>query len=363
MRFDLLSRLAREQGRLPSSAAQERRTRRAWVSLALLSGFVIAVIPVAVFGVMSGPKAPPAVSLSAPAANNLPDVPSFAPSQPASRAGEITTTIRRALAQADLPGDISQQITRLLGKTLDLSARSQPGDYFRVVYEPVDADVSEQKLRVTALEVRFRGKHHSGVWFATKARPQGAYYRFDGTLMHGLRFAMPVEPTRISSSFGGRVHPVSGVRHTHSGVDLAAPAGRAVYASADGVVSHIGNEPGGYGKYVVIRHPNGYLSYYAHLSRIERGLRKGMRIVRAQRVGAVGSTGTATGPHLHFEVKQGNRPIDPLAVIRKTNAPALRGQQLAAFKRAAGVARTQLRAAGPASLTAARGIQVEAEVG
>nr|WP_311528376.1 M23 family metallopeptidase [uncultured Ralstonia sp.] len=362
MRFDLLSRLAREQGRLPSSAAQGRRTRRSWASLALLSGFVIAVIPVAVFGVMSGPKAP-AVSLSAPVVNDLLDAPSFAPSRPASRAGEITTTVRRALVQADLPGDVSQQIMRLLGKTVDLSAPGQAGDYFRVVYEPIDGEFSEQKLRVTALDVRFRGRHHTGVWFATKARPQGDYYRFDGTLMNGVRFAMPVEPTRISSSFGGRVHPVSGVRHTHSGVDLAAPTGRAVHASADGVVFHIGNEPGGYGKYVVIQHPNGYLSYYAHLSRIERGLRKGMRIVRAQRVGAVGSTGTATGPHLHFEVKHGNRPIDPLAVIRKTNAPALQGQQLAAFKRAAGVARTQLAAAGPASQTVARGTQVGTEAG
>ena len=105
MRFDLLSRLAREQGRLPSSAAQGRRTRRSWASLALLSGFVIAVIPVAVFGVMSGPKAP-AVSLSAPVVNDLLDAPSFAPSRPASRAGEITTTVRRALVQADLPGDV-----------------------------------------------------------------------------------------------------------------------------------------------------------------------------------------------------------------------------------------------------------------
>ncbi|WP_426400675.1 M23 family metallopeptidase [Ralstonia sp. R-29] len=275
------------------------------------------------------------------------------PSPSGSRAGAITTTLRNALAQADLPSGLSQQIQRLLRDSVDVSAQASPGDYFRVIYEPVDGSCCGQDVRMTALEVQFRGGNHSGVWFATAERPRGDYYRFDGTLMGGLRFTFPVVATRVSSTFGGRVHPVSGAQHVHSGVDLAAPMGRAVHASADGVVSHIGNDPRGYGKYVVIRHANGYASYYAHLSKIERSLRRGMHIARAQRVGAVGSTGTATGPHLHFEVKRGNAPIDPLALIRKTNPPALQGAQLAAFQRVVGAARLQLAAADAESLRAA----------
>lgn len=351
MRFDLPSRLARESGQPAGHDATKRRVRRSLACLALLSGFVTAVIPVAVFGVMSAPNTP-APAPSAIATRDLFDVPTQ-PSQPDARAGAITTTLRHALAQADLPGDLSQQILRLLRASVDVSAQASPGDYFRVIYEPAGDGCCGQDVRMTALEVRFRGSNHSGVWFATAERPHGDYYRFDGTLMAGLRFTFPVVATRVSSTFGGRVHPVSGAQHVHSGVDLAAPTGRAVHASADGIVSRIGNDPRGYGKYVVIRHANGYASYYAHLSKIERGLRNGMRIARGQRVGAVGSTGTATGPHLHFEVKRGNAPIDPLALIRKTNASALRGEQLAAFKRVASVARMRLAAAEPDTLTAA----------
>ena len=349
MRFDLPSRLAREQGRPMGHEAAGRRVRRSWSCVALLSGFVIAVTPVAVFGVRSIPNLPAATQSAA--ANDLFDVPAQL-AQSGARAGDITTTLRNALAQADLPGDLSQQILRLLRKKVDVAAQASPGDYFRVIYEPVDGGCCAQEVRMTALEVQFQGVSHSGVWFATDEHPRGDYYRFDGTPMAGLRFTFPVLATRVSSTFGGRVHPVSGARHVHSGVDLAAPTGRAVHASADGVVSHIGNEPRGYGKYVVIQHANGYTSYYAHLSKVERGLQNGMRVARAQRVGAVGRTGTATGPHLHFEVMRGNEPIDPLALIRKTNAPALRGEQLAAFNRVASVARLRLAAMGPESLTA-----------
>ncbi len=328
-----------------------RRVRRSWACLALLSAFVTALTPVAVFGVMSAPGAPAQTPLAAATSEQF-DVPAQ-PTQSGARAAVITTTLRHALAQAELPGDLSQQVLRVLRESVDASAQASPGDYFRVIYEPVEGSCCGQDVRMTALEVQFRGGNHSGVWFATAERPHGDYYRFDGTLMGGLRFTFPVVATRVSSTFGGRVHPVSGARHDHSGVDLAAPMGRAVHASADGVVSHIGNDPRGYGRYVVIRHPNGYASYYAHLSKIERNLRTGMRVARAQRVGAVGKTGTATGPHLHFEVKRGNHPIDPLALIRKTNSPALRGEQLAAFQRVASMARTRLAAAGVESLTAA----------
>lgn len=350
MRFDLLSRLAREPGRPTSLNAPTRLVRRSFACLAVLSGFVTAITPVAVFGVMSAPGTSAATQLAKPAHNRFDASDQL--SKPAARAGYITTTLRNALAQADLPGDLSQQVMHALRNTVDVSAQAVQGDYFRVIYEPVEGTCCDQDVRLTALEVQFRGENHSGVWFVTAERPRGAYYRFDGTLMAGLRFTFPVVATRVSSTFGGRVHPVSGTQHVHSGVDLAAPTGRAVHASADGVVSHIGNQPRGYGKYVVIQHANGYASYYAHLSKIERGLRKGMRVARAERVGAVGRTGTATGPHLHFEVKQGDRAIDPLALIRKTNASVLRGEQLVAFKRVASVARMRLAAAGPEALVA-----------
>ncbi|MGN7982170.1 M23 family metallopeptidase [Burkholderia sp. 22313] len=261
------------------------------------------------------------------------------------RAGAITGSLRASLARAELPAGVAAQVTRMLAGRIDVTQRGTAGDTFRVAFEP-DGDAARPgRPRVTALDIRFRGQRVAAVWFSPEAGASGAYYDLNGAPLAGTRFAIPVSATRTSSRFGARVHPVSGARHVHSGVDLAAPTGRAVHASARGVVSFIGTEPGGYGKYVVVRHAEGYASYYAHLSAFEPSLRTGMRIARGQRVGAVGSTGTATGPHLHFEVRRNNRPIDPVALVHATNAAVLKGQQRVAFNRVARDATTRLASA------------------
>lgn len=265
--------------------------------------------------------------------------------QSGTRAGKISGTLRASLARAELPSGVAAQVVRLLAGRLDVSQRGAAGDTFRVAFEPDANALRPGHPRVTALDVRFRGQRVAAVWFSPSGGSSGAYYDLNGAPLAGARFAMPVSATRTSSRFGARVHPVSGARHVHSGVDLAAPTGRAVRASERGVVSFIGMEPGGYGKYVVVRHDRGYASYYAHLSAFEPSLRTGMRIARGQRVGAVGNTGTATGPHLHFEVRRHNRPVDPVALVQAANAAVLKGQQRVAFNRVARDAATRLAAA------------------
>ncbi|WP_227789581.1 MULTISPECIES: M23 family metallopeptidase [unclassified Burkholderia] len=269
----------------------------------------------------------------------------FAQPDRGTRTGAITGSLRASLARADLPAGVAAQITRMLAGRIDPTQRGAIGDTFRVAYELDHTETLPSGVRVTALEIRFRGQHVAGVWFAPDAGTPGAYYDLDGVPLAGSRFAMPVNATRISSHFGARVHPVSGARHVHSGVDLAAPAGRAVHASENGVVSFIGTEPRGYGKYVVIRYDGGYASYYAHLSAFEPTLRTGARVVRGQRVGAVGSTGTATGPHLHFEVRRHARLVDPIALVQATKAATLKGERRVAFNRVALDARTRLASA------------------
>ncbi|VWD20338.1 peptidase M23 [Burkholderia lata] len=258
------------------------------------------------------------------------------------RAGAIVGSLQASLARADLPADVAAQITRMLAGRIDLKRHGALGDTFRVAYEPDGNAKLPGGVRVTALELRLRGQHVAGVWFAPDTGSPGAYYDLDGMPFAGSRFAMPVSATRISSHFGTRVHPVTGARHVHSGVDLAAPAGRSVHASERGVVTFIGTEPRGYGKYVVIRHDGGYASYYAHLSAFEPALRTGMRVVRGQRVGAVGSTGTATGPHLHFEVRRHDRLVDPVALVQAGKAAKLKGERRVAFNRVVRDARTRL---------------------
>ncbi|KVL49762.1 peptidase M23 [Burkholderia cepacia] len=261
------------------------------------------------------------------------------------RSGAIVGSLRASLARADLPAGVAAQVIRMLAGRVDLKQHGALGDTFRVAYEPDDGAMQPGGTRVTALELRFRGQHVTGVWFVPADGKSGAYYDFDGVPLAGSWFAMPVSATRISSHFGARVHPVTGARHVHSGVDLAAPAGRAVHASERGVVTFIGTEPRGYGKYVVIRHDGGYASYYAHLSAFEPTLRTGMRVVRGQRVGAVGSTGTATGPHLHFEVRRHDRVVDPLELVHAAGAAKLKGERRVAFDRVARDVRTQLASA------------------
>ncbi|KVL08313.1 peptidase M23 [Burkholderia sp. MSMB1826] len=261
------------------------------------------------------------------------------------RAGAIDGTLQASLALAELPDGVAAQVLRALTGRIDAKQRGAVGDTFRVAYEPDDSAAAPGRVRATAFDVRFRGQRVSGVWFATGAHASGAYYDFDGMPLAGAHFAMPVAASRISSQFGTRVHPVSGARHVHSGVDLAASAGRAVHASAHGVVTFIGTEPRGYGKYVVIRHDDGYASYYAHLSAFEPTLRVGARVVRGERVGAVGSTGTATGPHLHFEVRRHDRLVDPIELVQAARAAKLKGERRVAFNRATHAARTQLASA------------------
>ncbi|WP_322027412.1 M23 family metallopeptidase [Burkholderia sp. BCC1977] len=261
------------------------------------------------------------------------------------RAGAIDGSLRASLARAELPDGVAAQITRMLAGRIDPRLHGVTGDTFRVAFESDDDAALPGGVRVTALDIRFRGQRVAAVWFAPGAGVPGAYYDLDGMPFAGTRFAMPVVSTRTSSRFGARVHPVTGARHVHSGVDLAAPTGRAVRASERGVVTFIGTEPRGYGKYVVIRHDGGYASYYAHLSAFEPTLRTGARVARGQRVGAVGSTGTATGPHLHFEVRRHARLVDPIDLVQAAKAAKLKGEQRVAFNRVAHAARTQLAAA------------------
>ncbi|MCA8236181.1 M23 family metallopeptidase [Burkholderia cenocepacia] len=299
------------------------------------------------YGLASALPATGAQPAFAPGPVDLAAAEPFTLAQPdrGTRAGAIDGSLHASLTRADLPAGVAAQIVRMLAGRVDPKQRGAHGDTFRVAFEPDHDATRPDRVRVTALDVRFRGQRVVAVWFAAQADSPGAYYDLDGMPLAGARFAMPVAATRISSPFGARVHPVSGARHVHSGVDLAAPAGRAVHASERGVVTFIGTEPRGYGKYVVIRHDGGYASYYAHLSAFEPTLRTGARVMRGQRVGAVGSTGTATGPHLHFEVRRHARLVDPIELVHAARAAKLKGAQRVAFNRVARDARVQLASA------------------
>lgn len=136
------------------------------------------------------------------------------------------------------------------------------------------------------------------------------------------RFVQPLDAFRVSSPFGPRVHPIRGRAHAHAGADMAAPRGTPVHAVADGTVVAVRDLSTGYGRHIVVQHDAGYSSWYAHLDAIDETVKTGTTLVAGQRLGAVGSTGSATGPHLHLEIRLDDVPMEPLALLQHQAPPA-----------------------------------------
>jgi len=211
------------------------------------------------------------------------------------------------------------------------------------VYERAGRDrTASQRGRISAVEITLAGRTYSAVWFVAPGRTDGDYFSFDGKRLVAQPFAMPLNYVRVSSPFGYRTHPVTGLHLFHTGVDLAARTGTPVVAAAAGTVQFIGVDSSGYGKHVVVRHARGYTSYYAHLSGFASGLRVGAQVSAGQQLGAVGQTGVATGPHLHFEVRLNNQPTDPLKLTSRFGAAPLAGRDRLAFDHVASTARERL---------------------
>lgn len=264
----------------------------------------------------------------------------LAPTDSGVRSGAIEQTLADTLNQIDIPPEVRIQIGDLISDRVHSHADAQPGDRYRIAF-----DSASGKPRVTALELRVAGRKFGAIWFKPPGAAGGAYYAFNGQPLDAPALTMPVVSTRISSYFGERIHPLSHILQMHTGVDLAAPTGTRVGAAAAGVVSFVGYDPDGYGKYVVVDHPDRTSTYYAHLSAFAPGLETGMSVAQGQRIGAVGSTGAATGPHLHFEVRVDDQPVDPLVALANAQN-TLSAMQLDTFRRIASEACFRLASSG-----------------
>ena len=144
-------------------------------------------------------------------------------------------------------------------------------------------------------------------------------------------FKIPLSYSRISSKFTKkRWHPVLKRYRAHLGTDFAAPRGRKIYAAGDGRIDFIGRR-GGYGKTIIIRHPNGYKTLYAHQNKFRGGLKRGSRVKRGQHIGYVGNTGLSSGPHLHLGLYKNGRAVNPMKVIRKPETKMLKGKNKKTF--------------------------------
>lgn len=226
-----------------------------------------------------------------------------------------TATIRSSLFAAtdaaDIPDAIAMQLTRVFATDIDFHTDLRRGDRISVIYDMVyDSGELVATGKILAAEFVNDGRAYHAVLFRDD-EGQEAYYSLDGSNRAKAFLRSPVEFSRVSSGFGGRVHPIFRNWRAHTGVDFAAPHGTRVIASADGVVVGAGRR-GGYGNAVEIRHGGAITTLYAHLSRI--AVRSGARVRQGEPIGYVGATGYATGPHLHYEFKIAGVHQDPMRV-------------------------------------------------
>jgi murein DD-endopeptidase MepM/ murein hydrolase activator NlpD len=228
-------------------------------------------------------------------------------------AGRITSSLFGATDAAGVPDGVTMQMAEVLGGKVDFLRDIRKGDEFRVLYETRSFEGRPAGSgRVLAIQYINDGKLVEAMWFAPEGQ-NGGYYDSEGKSLKAafLRSAIPF--TRVSSKFGKRKHPIHKRWKMHNGIDFAAPTGTPIRATGDGMVDYIGRK-GGFGKTIILRHPNNIKTLYAHQSRFAKGLNRGDRVSQGEIIGYVGSTGWSTGPHLHYEFRVNNKPVNPLGI-------------------------------------------------
>ncbi len=229
-------------------------------------------------------------------------------------AGEIRDSLFLSAQRAGLSDRLTMELAGIFGWDIDFLRDIREGDRFAVLYEELYLD--GEKLRdgaILAAEFVNRGRRHRAVRY-TGPDGRADYYTPEGRSLRRAFLRTPVAFTRISSRFSlGRYHPILHRIRAHRGVDYAAPRGTPVKAAGDGKVAFLGWK-GGYGRAVILQHGTRYTTLYGHLARFARGLRRGSLVRQGQVIGYVGSSGLATGPHLHYEFRVDGRHRDPLKV-------------------------------------------------
>ena len=248
------------------------------------------------------------------------------------KSGAIKSSLFAATDDASVPDSIAIQITEIFASDIDFNRDLRKKDHFKVVYELRYSNGEYIGAgRVLAAEFINKGKTYQAVYFEANNKEKG-YYTPDGKNLRRAFLRSPLKFSRISSGFTrSRFHPVLKKWRSHKGVDYAARKGTPVRATANGTVA-VSTRNRGYGKYIILKHRGRYSTVYAHLSRFAKGLRKGKRVSQGDIIGYVGSTGLATGPHLHYELRVNGIQRNPLRVVMPAAIP-LAAKNIPAFNK------------------------------
>ena len=233
---------------------------------------------------------------------------------------------------AGVPNGLISDFAAALAFDFDFQREVKKGDAFEATFEQrVDRDgraVGAPTLLYAALSTQTKA---SAVYRFAPDDGEAGWFDSDGNSVKRALMRTPIDGARVSSNFGFRVHPVLGYMKLHKGTDFAAPIGTPIFASGNGVVEWAAMK-GPNGNLTILRHDNGWETYYLHQSMFMPGVAPGAHVSQGQEIGKVGTTGRSTGPHLHYELHIDGEAVDAMKVQTEA-APSLAGEALAAFKK------------------------------
>ncbi len=255
-----------------------------------------------------------------------------------------------ATDSAGIPDSVALQVVEIFGGVIDFHRDLRKNDRLSVIYELKTRHGKSEKLaRILAAEFINDGKPYHAFWFKVTGETEG-YYDLSGNSLKKAFLRSPLEFSRITSGFSSsRYHPVLREMRAHRGIDYGAPAGTRIRVTGDGVIEFAGIQ-GGYGNVVSVRHPGGKTTVYGHLSKFAPSLKKGARVQQGDIIGYVGTTGLATGPHLHYEFRVNGVHLNPQTVALPAATP-LPSAELSKFHRQATNHLGALEMLGVSSLT------------
>jgi murein DD-endopeptidase MepM/ murein hydrolase activator NlpD len=231
-----------------------------------------------------------------------------------------------------VPAAVIEDMVRIYSYDVDFQRKVQPGDSFDVFFAGDDEGTpTTEKPEVQFASLTVGGETKKYYRFQTPDDSVVDFYDETGKSAKKFLVRKPVNNAIMRSGFGGRRHPILGYTKMHTGVDWATPYGTPIFASGNGVVEKVGWE-GGYGKYVRLKHNNGYETAYGHMSAFAKGMEIGKRVRQGQVIGFVGSTGQSTGAHVHYEILVNGRFVDPLRV-KLPRGRSLEGAVMASFEK------------------------------
>jgi murein DD-endopeptidase MepM/ murein hydrolase activator NlpD len=229
----------------------------------------------------------------------------------------------------NVPTSVIEEFVRIYSYDVDFQRNVQAGDSFDILYSDDENGDGKSEVRYVSLTVGGETKRY----YHYQTADDGMYDYYDETGKSAKKFLVrkPVPIGIMRSGFGERNHPLLRYMKFHTGVDWAAPFGTPIFAAGNGAIEEIGLK-GGYGKYIRIRHANGYETAYGHMTAFARGLNVGSHVRQGQIIGFVGSSGLSTGSHVHYEILVNNRFVDPMRV-KLPRGRVLDGTTLALFEK------------------------------